>query len=65
MPHFDKNLKMYAESGYRSAQDWLALGRKVESESKARSTITVHGAAIDLFTRDQTQSNRRSDRPQP
>lgn len=64
MPHFDKDLKMYAQSGLRTAQDWLTLGRQVENGSKPRSNATLHGSIIELFTRDQTQQYRRADHPQ-
>lgn len=62
MKHFDKELQDLADSGYRSTDDWLSLGRQVVVDAAPR-TITKHrGQEMPLFTRDQTQAKPRSDR---
>src|SRR5690242_2100423 len=55
MSFIDKELKIYAMNGLRTAAGWLTLGRVVESGSPARSSTESHGKLIELFTRDQTQ----------
>ena len=60
MRHFDKDLKMYAENGLRSAQDWLTWGRQVEDGQTPRASITCRGQLVELFTREQTRQRQRS-----
>jgi len=63
MSQFHKELKMYAENGLRSADDWMSSGRQVNSGQKPKANITCRGQAYELFTRDQTelyQSKRRA-----
>jgi hypothetical protein len=62
MSQFAKELKMYADSGMRTAADWLTVGREVENGSKPRSNLDWRGTVIEFFTRDQTQ--RRQSRRQ-
>jgi len=62
MSHFDKELKSYAESGLRTAEDWKTLGREVIDETKPRSSAQGRGSSVDLFSRDQTQRRERSPR---
>jgi hypothetical protein len=62
MSHFNKELKMYAEVGMRSAVEWLALGRQVESGLKPRANVDTRGAVVELFTKDQTQPRPQSPR---
>jgi hypothetical protein len=52
---FNKDLKMYAENGLRSAVDWLTLGREVENGLKPRANVDCRGVSVELFTKDQTQ----------
>jgi hypothetical protein len=51
----DHVLKMYAESGLRSVEDWTASGRDVPSDAKPRVDRLHHGERMALFSRDQTQ----------
>jgi hypothetical protein len=63
MSQFHKELKMYAENGLRSADDWMASSRKVHSGATPKANVTCRGQAYELFTRDQTEqckSKRRA-----
>jgi hypothetical protein len=55
MSQFYKELKVYAENGLRSANDWLTTGRKVQDGAKPKANVTCRGQDFELFTRDQTQ----------
>jgi len=55
MAQFDKELKMYAESGLRTAADWLTIGRELQPAQKPRSDTISRGQVVDLFSRDQTR----------
>jgi hypothetical protein len=55
MSQFHKELKMYAENGLRSADDWLSSGRRVHNGEKPKANVNCRGQAYELFTRDQTQ----------
>jgi hypothetical protein len=63
MKHHDQILRVYADSGLRSAADWLSLGREIEPGTKPRAETTYRGAAkgeaMALFTRDQTKHKSR------
>jgi hypothetical protein len=68
MYHYsDEVLKMYADSGLRTVEDWIALGRDIASDVKPRLATTNRGLAVLLYSRDQTQrrapSRRRSGLP--
>ena len=54
MSQFHKELKMYAENGLRSADDWMSSGRKVHNDAKPKANVTCRGQAYELFTREQT-----------
>jgi hypothetical protein len=54
MSQINPELKSYAKSGFRTAAEWVSLGREVESGAKSRVDVTVRGELIGLFTRDQT-----------
>jgi hypothetical protein len=60
----DNVLRMYAESGLRTVEDWTTLGRDVASGANPRLRATDHGLPVSLYSRDQTQrrppSKRRS-----
>lgn len=62
MKHFDKELQHLADNGYRTSEDWLTLGRAVESGSAPRTSITSRGRALELFSRDQTKVMPRAPR---
>ena len=55
MSEISKDLKTYADSGYKTAADWVAAGREVQSGSKARANLNWRGQEIELFSRDQTR----------
>lgn len=61
----DSVLRMYAEIGLRSMEEWVTLGRDVATSAKPRLDTTHRGIAVSLYSRDQTQrrspSRRRSD----
>jgi len=54
MNHYDGTLKMYAEAGLRTVEDWAMAGREVVSGSKSRADTSRRGAPVALYTRDQT-----------
>jgi len=62
----DSVLRMYAESGLRTLDQWITLGREIASGVKPRLDTLHRGIAISLYSRDQTQrlapSKRRSSR---
>jgi len=64
MDHYDNLLKMYADTGLRTAEDWLGIGREVKTEISPpplpRRQATYRGATVDLYSRDQTQPHGRS-----
>ena len=62
MKHFDRTLKQYAKSGYRSSEEWASLGREVVAGARARVDATLRGSPVGLYTGDQTRMKRRSDR---
>jgi hypothetical protein len=58
MTHYDEALKVHAQSGLRSAADWLTLGREVEAGAPPRTEVPHRGVPIQLYTRDQTRPRR-------
>lgn len=62
MTHYDETMKTYAANGYRSATEWLSLGREVEAGATPRAEAVRSGSAIALFTRDQTTRRVRAPR---
>ena len=60
----DEVLRIYAESGLRTVEDWTTLGRDITSGVKPRLATKNRGLAVMLYSRDQTQrrtpSRRRS-----
>jgi len=66
MNHYDRDLKMYADSGLRTAEDWTSLGREIEEGTKPQVETLNRGAAVSLYTRSQTRMLYRRDlRPAP
>jgi len=55
MNQFDSVLKMYAEAGMRTQEDWSLAGREIMAGCKARASAPLRGALVELYTRDQTQ----------
>ena len=63
MTHYDQTMKAYSDNGYRSAAEWLSLGREVQAGSTPRAEAVHNRLAIPLFTRDQTAKKPRQRRP--
>jgi hypothetical protein len=62
MTHYDQTMKAYSENGYRSAAEWLSLGREVAPGAAPRVEAMHNRQAIPLYTRDQTtKRSRRAD----
>jgi hypothetical protein len=61
MNHCDGVLKMYAEAGMRTLEDWALAGRDVIDGSKSRAESTYHGLVVPLYTRDQTNIHHKKD----
>ena len=59
MTQFGKELRMYADNGLRSAAAWQVLGRQIATGSKPCASVLSHGAAIELFSKDQTEMRPR------
>ena len=63
MDHYDNLLKMYADTGLRTAEDWLGVGREVKSDieprPRPRRQATIGGSKVELYSRDQTQPHSR------
>ena len=55
MAHHDKVLKMYADNGLRTPEEWLTLGRDLKNDSVFRLETTHKGKTYALYSRDQTQ----------
>ena len=54
MKHFDHVLKQYAETGLRSAAEWMSLGRKVSPTQVGLNVTTARAGMVALYTRTQT-----------
>jgi hypothetical protein len=68
MSQFGKELRVYAEHGLRTVEDWISRGREVQSGSTQRSETLCRGELVALFSRDQTRprvSSRGSVAAQP
>ncbi len=55
MTHYDQTLKTYADNGFRSADEWLTLGREVTPGAEPRAEAMHHRQAVALYTRAQTR----------
>ena len=55
MSQTDSVLRMYAESGLRTVEDWTTLGRDISSGAKPRLDTPHRGSPVSLYSRDQTQ----------
>jgi hypothetical protein len=62
MFQFDKILKMYAENGLRTVEDWTSLGRDLIAGVKPRADTVHRGLAVALFSKDQTHQRAPSTR---
>ena len=60
MNQYDSVLKMYADSGMRTVEDWASMGREISSGAKSRVDAPHRGTVIPLYSRDQTQLRPRS-----
>jgi hypothetical protein len=60
MNQSDRVLRIYAESGLRTAADWTLLGRDIPTGVKPRLDTPHNGATISLYTRDQTNLRPRT-----
>jgi hypothetical protein len=60
MNQYDGVLKMYAESGLRTAEDWTGLGRDIEIGAKPRLDASHRGEVVPLYSRDQTHPRPRT-----
>jgi hypothetical protein len=58
----DEVLKMYADSGLRTLEDWTTLGRDLTSGVKPRLSTINRGLPVLLYSRDQTQRKTPSRR---
>ena len=54
MNHYSKELKVYAEAGLRTAEDWASESRAVREGSTPQAETMDRGKTIGLFSRSQT-----------
>jgi len=59
MTHYDETMKAYSENGYRSAVEWLSLGREVAPGAAPRLEAVHNRVPVALYTRDQTTKRAR------
>ena len=65
MAQYDSVLRVYAESGLRTVEDWTSLGRDIQTLAKPRVDVPYKGGRLPLFSRDQTQVRAPSRGKQP
>lgn len=63
MYQYDTVLRMYAESGLRTVEEWTTLGRDIASGAKPRLDAPHRGELVPLYSRDQTSIRSRSKAP--
>jgi hypothetical protein len=56
----DGVLRMYAESGLRTVEDWVRLGRDLTDGVKPRLDTLNRGLSVSLYSRDQTRRRNNS-----
>ena len=59
MTHYDQTMKAYSDNGFRSAVEWLSLGREVAPDATPRTEAIHNRAPVALYTRDQTTKRSR------
>ena len=63
MKHFDNALKVYANEGLRSTEQWKPLGRDIRLDVAApRADAECWGRTVGLYSRDQIQAQPPSGR---
>ena len=62
MKHFDSVLKQYAETGWRSAAEWMSLGREVNATEAGFNVTTARVTMVALYTRNQTHVRPKGQR---
>jgi hypothetical protein len=62
MRHFDNVLRVYADQGLRSVEEWKSLGREIAEGTTARTEAQAGGRMVPLYTRDQTRPSAPSQR---
>ena len=60
MNQYDGVLRMYADSGLRTIEDWVRLGRDVTTGAKPRLDTPHRGVTMSLYSRGQTHVRPRS-----
>jgi hypothetical protein len=55
----DKVMRMYAEIGLRTVEDWLTRGREIVDGVKPRLSTLYRGLPVLLYSRDQTRRRSR------
>jgi hypothetical protein len=65
MYQYDGVLRMYADSGLRTVEDWIILGRDITTGAKPRVDTPHRGERVPLYSRDQTHVRPRARLKQP
>jgi hypothetical protein len=59
MSQYDRDLKVYADNGLRTADEWITFGREVEAGTPPRTAAAAKGRSVQLYSRDQTKRRER------
>jgi hypothetical protein len=62
MANHDQTLKLYADNGMRTQEEWTSMGRNTQPGAAARVEISHKGKTVGLYTRDQTSVRPRAPR---
>jgi hypothetical protein len=60
MNQYDGILRMYAETGLRTVEDWITLGREIETGAKPLLHTPHHGEFVPLYSHPQTHPQTQS-----
>lgn len=60
MRHYDELLKMYADNGLRTLEDWSSMGRELKEDAKPRTEAMHRGKALAVYDRDQTRRKAKA-----
>ncbi|MGH7178894.1 MAG: hypothetical protein ACREJC_16075 [Tepidisphaeraceae bacterium] len=54
MSEENRALKVYADNGLRTVENWSEFGREVKTGAKPRTDTAHRGKTVPLYSRDQT-----------
>lgn len=62
MSQYDNELKVYADNGLRTAEDWATHRREIASEISPCVETTNRGVTVALYSRSQTRLKAKFER---